>query len=117
LIDGGNTSGSGIGPLNHARAFAKEKHIPYRAIRNSKIEWGERACFAFPFKSLLERGVVICGGSDWPVGLYNPLIGLDILVNHRFGPEEKGEVLNSERISQCARGHSGLYLQRSLHRF
>jgi predicted amidohydrolase YtcJ len=30
------------------------------------------------------------------VGLYNPLIGLDILVNHRFGPEENGEVLNSD---------------------
>ena len=59
-------------------------------------QWGERARFAFPFKSLLKRGVVICGGSDWPVGLYNPLIGLDILVNHRFGPEEKGEVLNSD---------------------
>jgi predicted amidohydrolase YtcJ len=57
-------------------------------------QWGTRARFAFPFKSLLKRGVVICGGSDWPVGLYNPLIGLDILVNHRFGPEEKGEVLN-----------------------
>jgi predicted amidohydrolase YtcJ len=59
-------------------------------------QWGERARFAFPFKSLLKRGVVICGGSDWPVGLYDPLIGLDILVNHRFGPEEKGEVLNSD---------------------
>jgi predicted amidohydrolase YtcJ len=58
-------------------------------------QWGARARLAFPFKSLLKRGVVICGGSDWPVGLYNPLIGLDILVNHRFGPEEKGEVLNS----------------------
>jgi predicted amidohydrolase YtcJ len=61
-------------------------------------QWGARAGFAFPFKSLLKRGVIICGGSDWPVGLYNPLIGLDILVNHRFGPEEKGEVLNS---SEC----------------
>jgi hypothetical protein len=59
-------------------------------------QWGARARFAFPFKSLLKRGVVICGGSDWPVGLYNPLIGLDILVNHRFGPEENGEVLNSD---------------------
>jgi predicted amidohydrolase YtcJ len=58
-------------------------------------QWGARARFAFPFKSLFKRGVVICGGSDWPVGLYNPLIGLDILVNHRFGPEESGEVLNS----------------------
>jgi predicted amidohydrolase YtcJ len=59
-------------------------------------QWGARARFAFPFKSLLKRGVVICGGSDWPVGLYNPLIGLDILVNHRFGPEENGAVLNSD---------------------
>jgi hypothetical protein len=59
-------------------------------------QWGERARFAFPFKSLVRRGVVICGGSDWPVGLYNPLIGLDILVNHRFGPEEGGEVLNAD---------------------
>ena len=59
-------------------------------------QWGERARFAFPFKSLVRRGVIICGGSDWPVGLYNPLIGLDILVNHRFGPEEGGEVLNAD---------------------
>ena len=59
-------------------------------------QWGDRARFAFPFKSLTKRGVFICGGSDWPVGLYNPLIGIDILVNHRFGPEENGEVLNSD---------------------
>jgi len=58
-------------------------------------QWGDRARFAFPFRSLTERGVIISGGSDWPVGLYNPLIGIDILVNHRFGPEENGEVLNA----------------------
>ncbi len=63
-------------------------------------QWGARARFAFPFKSLADRGVIISGGSDWPVGLYNPLIGIDILVNHRFGPEENGEVLNQdERLS------------------
>ncbi|HEV8721918.1 MAG TPA: amidohydrolase [Candidatus Binatia bacterium] len=59
-------------------------------------QWGDRARFAFPFRSLTKRGVIISGGSDWPVGLYNPLIGIDILVNHRFGPEENAEVLNSE---------------------
>ena len=58
--------------------------------------WGDRARFAFPFRSLTDRGVVISGGSDWGVGLYNPLIGIDVLVNHRFGPEENGEVLNPE---------------------
>jgi predicted amidohydrolase YtcJ len=59
-------------------------------------QWGNRARFAFPFRSLTKRGVIISGGSDWPVGVYNPLIGIDILVNHRFGPEENSEVLNSE---------------------
>jgi predicted amidohydrolase YtcJ len=62
--------------------------------------WGDRARFAFPFRSLFERGVLISGGSDWEVGPYNPLIGLDILVNHRFGPEEGGAVLNpDERLN------------------
>jgi len=61
-------------------------------------QWGKRSGFAFPFKSLTERGVIISGGSDWPVGLYNPLIGIDILVNHRFGPEENGEVLEFYEI-------------------
>ena len=63
-------------------------------------QWGERSRFAFPFKSLADRGVIISGGSDWPVGLYNPLIGIDILVNHRFGPEQNGALLNrDERLS------------------
>jgi predicted amidohydrolase YtcJ len=59
-------------------------------------QWGERARFAFPFKSLTDRGVIISGGSDWGVGLYNPMFGIDTLVNHRFGPEEGGVVLNSD---------------------
>jgi predicted amidohydrolase YtcJ len=59
-------------------------------------QWGERTRFAFPFKSLADRGVIISGGSDWPVGVYNPLIGIDILVNHRFGPEDGGETLNQD---------------------
>jgi predicted amidohydrolase YtcJ len=34
------------------------------------------------------------------VGNYNPFVGLDILVNHRFGPEQGGEVLNpDERLT------------------
>lgn len=71
--------------------------------RGCLLPVGARARFAFPFKSLLKKGIVISGGSDWPVGLYNPLIGLDILVNHRFGPEEKGEVLNSDERLTCSR--------------
>jgi predicted amidohydrolase YtcJ len=79
-------------------------------------QWGDRARFAFPFKSLTKRGVIISGGSDWPVGLYNPLIGIDILVNHRFGPEENSEVLNSDEglsVLQALRvyTHNGAYTE------
>jgi predicted amidohydrolase YtcJ len=59
-------------------------------------QWGDRARYAFPFRSLTDRGVIITGGSDWSVGPYNPLIGLDILVNHRFGPSEGGATLNAD---------------------
>jgi predicted amidohydrolase YtcJ len=59
-------------------------------------QWGARSRYAFPFRSLYERGVVISGGSDWGVSPYNPLLGLDVLVNHRFGPEEGHEVLNAD---------------------
>jgi predicted amidohydrolase YtcJ len=59
-------------------------------------QWGERARYAFPFRSLYQRGVLISGGADWPVGPLNGMIGLDVLVNHRFGPEEGSEVLNAD---------------------
>jgi predicted amidohydrolase YtcJ len=63
-------------------------------------QWGERARYAFPFRSLTDRGVIISGGSDWGVGPLNPFYGLDILVNHRFGPADDGQVLNQdERLS------------------
>jgi predicted amidohydrolase YtcJ len=63
-------------------------------------QWGDRARYAFPFRSLLDRGVIISGGSDWGVGPVNPFLGLDILVNHRFGPQDDGQVLNpDERLT------------------
>lgn len=37
LIDGGNESGSGIGPLNAARTFARANNIPYRVVRDDII--------------------------------------------------------------------------------
>jgi predicted amidohydrolase YtcJ len=63
--------------------------------------WGEeRAQFAFPFRSLLERGVVCSGGSDMPIVTSDPLLGIDCLVNRRLDPRPGGRVLNpAERLS------------------
>lgn len=59
-------------------------------------QWGDRARYSFPYRSLMDRGVVISGGSDWTAGIYNPFIGLDVMVNHRFGPDAGGKVLNAD---------------------
>lgn len=63
--------------------------------------WGEqRAQFAFPFRSLIERGVVVSGGSDMPIVTSDPLLGIDCLVNRRLDPRPGGRVLNpAERLS------------------
>jgi hypothetical protein len=63
--------------------------------------WGEqRAQFAFPFRSLIERGVVVSGGSDMPIVTSDPLLGIDCLVNRRLDPGPGGRVLNpAERLS------------------
>jgi predicted amidohydrolase YtcJ len=62
--------------------------------------WGEeRAQFAFPFQSLLKRGVICSGGSDMPIVTSNPMVGIDCLVNRRLDPKPGGRVLNpAERL-------------------
>jgi len=36
----------------------------------------ERSLWAYPFRTLLQRGVVVASGSDCPVELINPLLGV-----------------------------------------
>ncbi|NDY73539.1 amidohydrolase [Desulfobacter hydrogenophilus] len=40
-----------------------------------------------PYRTILDAGVVICGGSDSPVTPYNPLAGIQAAVCHPFAPE------------------------------
>ena len=58
------------------------------AGRGATIDaWGDRVRWAFPFRSLLERGVPISSGSDWGVGPLDPVAALDALVTHRLDPD------------------------------
>ena len=63
--------------------------------------WGEqRSRYAFPVKSLLDRGVLSSGGSDMPIVTANPMVGIDCLVNRRLDPSPGGTVLNpDERLT------------------
>jgi len=48
----------------------------------------ERARWAYPFKTLLKKGVVVASGSDCPVELINPLLGICAAVNRKDKEEE-----------------------------
>jgi len=45
----------------------------------------ERAKFAYPFRSLLDAGVMLAFGSDWPVAPLDPLVGIRAAVTRRLG--------------------------------
>jgi len=40
-----------------------------------------------PYRTILDAGIVICGGSDSPVTPYHPLAGIQAAVCHPFAPE------------------------------
>ena len=55
----------------------REEHLDYERF------WGrERADRAEPFARLIERGFVVCGGSDSPVTEVDPLLGIHAAANH-----------------------------------
>jgi len=48
----------------------------------------DRARWAYPFRTLIEKGIVVTSGSDCPVELINPLLGLWAAVNREDKPGE-----------------------------
>jgi predicted amidohydrolase YtcJ len=54
---------------------------------------GDRIRWAFPFRSMLDRDVVVSAGSDWVVGPINPMLGIDALVRHRSDTARDAEPL------------------------
>jgi len=47
-----------------------------------------RACLAYPWRSLLQRGVLVAIGTDWPVAPLDPLRGLEAATKGR-GPSSR----------------------------
>jgi predicted amidohydrolase YtcJ len=60
--------------------------------------WGrQRADRAEPFARLIERGMVVCGGSDSPVTEVDPLLGVHAAANHPH-PARRVSVENALRM-------------------
>ena len=58
--------------------------------------WGERTRHGFPVRSAMERGIVVSGGSDWPVATLDPLVGIHALVTRQLEPLSAGDYLNPD---------------------
>jgi predicted amidohydrolase YtcJ len=65
-------------------------------LAGTRGAWGDRVRWAFPFRSLHDRGVLLSSGSDWGVGPLDPIAALDALVTHRFGPADGDVTLNPD---------------------
>jgi predicted amidohydrolase YtcJ len=57
---------------------------------------GERARWQFPFRSLLNAGARLAGGSDWPVTTPNPLLEMEVAITRTDTDNRDGEPLFPE---------------------
>jgi predicted amidohydrolase YtcJ len=60
---------------------------PYHLIDDARWAEGrigtERCASSYAYRSLLDAGARVAGGSDWPVAPLSPLLGIDAAVNRR----------------------------------
>ena len=124
IADGGPASGAPRHRLEHAYVWAPElldRMAELGVIWNTQAQilpltggqlapmLGPRVRWAFPFRSILERGITVSGGSDWSVGPLNPFLGIDAMVHHRsdFGPDASPLVADETVSLQAAlRAHT-----------
>lgn len=55
--------------------------------------WGERCSYAFPIKTALDHGIIVSGGSDWPVSNMDPMVSIHFLVTRMLEPLSDGVAL------------------------
>jgi predicted amidohydrolase YtcJ len=60
---------------------------PYHAIDDGRWAEGrighERCKTTYPFRTFIDKGILLCFGSDWTVAPLNPLLGIDAAVTRR----------------------------------
>ncbi|WP_333474068.1 amidohydrolase [Psychrobacillus psychrodurans] len=65
----------------------------------------QRAGFAYPFKSLLDKGVISAGSSDAPIESLNPLLGIHAAVTRRKAGETHAGYNVQEKLSMYEAFH------------
>ena len=71
--------------------------------------WGDRCRYAFPIKTALQHGIIVSGGSDWPVSTINPMVGIHFMVTRKLEPLSDGVTLALEEaitVKEAVRIHT-----------
>jgi predicted amidohydrolase YtcJ len=79
-----------IGAVANMQPFWAMDETQMRDLR-VPVLGSERARWQYPFRSLLDAGALLAGGSDWPVTTPDPLLEIEVAVtrtdtDHRDGP-------------------------------
>jgi len=74
-------------------AFIGAKNMEYY----EKLLGRPRLKMVHPYRTILDAGITVCGGSDSPVTPYNPLAGVQAAVNHP-NPEERVSRMEALRM-------------------
>jgi predicted amidohydrolase YtcJ len=79
---------------------AQPSHILDDALWIEKKIGKERSKCSYAYKSLLDKGILLAGGSDWPVASLNPLLGIYAALTRRIRFDKKIKSwLPEQRIS------------------
>jgi predicted amidohydrolase YtcJ len=88
------------------RKFAANNIIasvqPYHLVSDrdtAERHWGARCRTAYPFKSLLKSGALLCFGSDVPIERLNPLEGIYAAVNRKRPGDPRGAWYPEEKLT------------------
>ena len=71
--------------------------------------WGDRCRYAFPIKTALQHGIIVSGGSDWPVSNINPMVGIHFMVTRKLEPLADSITLASDEaitVKEAVRIHT-----------
>jgi predicted amidohydrolase YtcJ len=90
---------SSLGAVANMQPFWAMHEAQMRDLR-IPVLGDDRARWQFPFRSLLDAGAQLAGGSDWPVTTPNPLLEMEVAITRTDTDNRGGEALfPEERLS------------------
>jgi len=89
-------------------ASMQPSFLPYLVVWDDYIRWfgPERMQRIQPYRTMLDKGIVMCGGSDGPITPYSPLKGVQSAVMHPV-PEQALTVTEALRMFTSDAAYSG----------